>query len=71
MLHNEILDVNALNDYEKVCNSCKIYIVLFAIFFIISICISSVFMYFHSYLKIDNVHIKFCPGTQNNNLINI
>ena len=42
MLHNETLDVIPLNDYKKVCNSCTIYIVLFAVFFITSICISSV-----------------------------
>ena len=51
MLQNETLNVISLNDYEKVCNSCTIYIVLFAVFFITSICISSVFIYFHWYLK--------------------
>ena len=40
MLHNEILDViplNAtpLNDYEKVCNSCTIYIFFFYLFIIL------------------------------------
>ena len=34
MLHNETLDVISLNDYKKVCNSCTIYTVLFAVFFI-------------------------------------
>ena len=63
MLHNETLDVIQLNDYEKVCNSCTIYIVLFA-FFITSICIGSAFIYFHWYLKKDNVRIKFNPGTK-------
>ena len=52
MLHNDTLNVTPLNatplnDYEKVCNSCTIYKVLFAVFFITSICISSVFIYFH------------------------
>ena len=46
ILHNETLNVIPLNDYEKVCNSCTIFIVLFAVFFITSICISSVFIYF-------------------------
>ena len=45
------------NGYEKVCNSCTICIVLSAIFFIISISISSVFIYFHWYLKKDNTII--------------
>ena len=73
MLHNETLDIIPLNDYTKVCNSCTIYIVLFAVFFITSICLSSVFIYFHCYLKKDNVQeylqknnttIKFNSGTQ-------
>ena len=73
MLHNETLNVIPLNDYEKVCHSCTIYIVLFAVFFITSICIRSVFIYFHWYLKKDNVKwylkknnvpIKFNTGTQ-------
>ena len=33
MLHNETFDIIPLNDYKKVCNSCTIYIVLFAVFF--------------------------------------
>ena len=54
--HNETLnvipiDVISLNDYKKVCSSCTIYIVVFAIFFITNICISSVFIYFYWYLK--------------------
>ena len=49
MLHNETLDVIPLNDYKRVCNSCTIYIVLFAVFFIISVCISSVFIYFRCF----------------------
>ena len=64
MLHNETLGVILLNDYEKVYNSCIIYVVLFAVFFITSICISSVFFYFQWYLKNNNVLIKFNPGTQ-------
>ena len=51
MLYNETLDVIPLdtiplNVYKKVCNSCTIYIVLFAVFFITSICNSSVFNLF-------------------------
>ena len=69
MLYNVTLDVIPLdaiplNDYKKVCNSCTIYIVLFDVFFITNICISSVFIYFHLYLKKDNICIKFNPGTQ-------
>ena len=64
MFHNETLDVIPLNDYKKVCNSCTIYIVLFAVFFITSICISNVSIYFQWYLRKNNVRIKFNPGTQ-------
>ena len=59
MPHNETLDVIPLNVYKKVCNSCTIYIVLFAVFFIASISISSVFIYFHWYLRKGNVRAKF------------
>ena len=48
---NEIIFNETLNDYEKVCNSCTVYIVLLVIFFIISISLSSAFIYFHWYLK--------------------
>ena len=48
---NEMIYNTTLNDYEKVCKSCTIYIVLLIIFFITSINISSVFIYFHWYLK--------------------
>ena len=62
MLHNETLHaiplniiplnaipMNAVPLNAKVCNSCTIYMVLFFIFLIIRICISSVFIYFHWY----------------------
>ena len=65
MLHNETLDLIPLNNYKKFCNSCKIYIVLFAVFLITNICISSVFIYFHWYLKKDN------PWYSNNTLLDI
>ena len=45
------LHSNEINDYEKICSSCSVYIVLLFIFFILSISISSVFIYFHWYLK--------------------
>ena len=64
MFHNETLDVISLNDYKKVCNTCTIYIVLCAVFFITSICISSFFIYFQWYIKKKNLRIKFYPGTQ-------
>ena len=55
---NEIIYNGTLNDHKKVCSSCTIYIVLFAIFLIISISISSVFIYFHWHLKGSNTNFK-------------
>ena len=49
--------IGTLNDYLKVCSSCTIYIVLFAIFLIISTVISSVLIYFW-YLKRSNTNIN-------------
>ena len=46
-----------LNNYEY--SSCAIYIVLFVIFFIISISISSVFIYFTCYLKRKYIECNF------------
>ena len=45
---------STLNDYENIYSSCIVYIVvLFVIFFIINIAISSgAFIYFHWYWKI-------------------
>ena len=45
MIYNDTLD-----DYKNVCSSYPAYIVLFVIF-LISMSISSVFIYFHWYLK--------------------
>ena len=46
---NEMIYNYTLNDYRKMYNSCIAYIVLLPIFFIISISINSVFIYFHWY----------------------
>ena len=59
MLYNETLNAIPLNVYEKVCNSWTVYIVLFVIFLITSIFICSVFIYFHWYLKKDNISTNF------------
>ena len=45
---NEMIYNSTLNDYEKICNSCTVYIVLIVIFFMINIIsICSIFIYFH------------------------
>ena len=49
---NKIIYNNSWNDYWKICSSCTVYIVLLVIFFIISISISSVFIYFNWYLRV-------------------
>ena len=48
---NKMIYNSTFNYYEKICSSCTLYIVLFVIFFIRSISISSVFIYFHWYLR--------------------
>ena len=47
----------------NVCSSCTLFIVLFAIAFVIVIGISSAFVYFHWYLKSSNTGvININPG---------
>ena len=51
-----MIDNITLNDYKKNCSSCEhgsctIYTVLFVILFVISVSISSVFIYFNWYSK--------------------
>ena len=67
MLYNETLDIISLNDHKNVRNSCTIYRVLFAVFFITSICINNHFIHFQWYFKKNNVGIKFNPVTQTTN----
>ena len=63
----DIIPMNAipLNVYEKVCNSCMVYIVLFVMFLIKSICICSVFIHLYWYLKKDNISTNFSVGYLN------
>ena len=56
---NEMIYNETLNDHKKVCGSCTLCIALFAIFLIINIIISSVFIYFHWYLKKDNTNAYY------------
>ena len=44
---NEMIYNGTFNDYENVCKSCTIHIILFVIAFIIIIGISGAFVYFH------------------------
>ena len=64
MMYNETLNTIPLIDHKKMCNSCTICILLFSIFLIISIGISSVFIYFHWYIRKVNIPVKFNPNTQ-------
>ena len=48
---NKMIYPGTLNGYGKMCNSCTVHIVLLVIFSMISISISSAFIYFHWYLK--------------------
>ena len=51
------LHLNKINDYEKICTSCSVHIVLLVIFFLLRIRVSSVFIYFHWYLKKSNTGV--------------
>ena len=67
---NETLDklpLNAilLNVYKKVCSSCMVYIILFVVFLITSICICCVFIYFYWCLKKDDITTNFSVGYLN------
>ena len=44
---NEMIYNKTLNDYEKLCNYCIMYIVLFVIAFLIIISIGNTFIYCH------------------------
>ena len=72
---NKMIYNSTLNDYEKICSSCErssctIYIVIFVIFFIISVSISSVFIYSHWHLKI-YIYIYWKNNLLNTILLNI
>ena len=51
MTYNGTLNAIPLNDYNKVCDSCTLNIVLFAVFLVTSRVISTVFIYFYWYSK--------------------
>ena len=55
---NELVYNATFNDYEKVCNSCTICIVLLTICFIIDVYISSICFYFHWYLRKSNTGVS-------------
>ena len=51
IIYNSTLNAIPLNDYGKIYNPCTLWIVLLIIFFIISVSVSSIFIYFHWCLK--------------------
>ena len=53
---NELIYNATLNNYEKVCKSCRIYIVLLVLIFKITISINSICIYFYWYLKRSNTN---------------
>ena len=56
-INEKELHSNKMNDYEKTWSSCSVYIVLLVIFFILSISIRSIFIYFHWHLKKSNAGV--------------
>ena len=75
IIYNETLDVTPLNTIPSDdCASCRLYVVLFAVFLTTSVTIGGVFVYFHwcskkyiirKYLK-SKVSIKFNPFKKTN-----
>ena len=61
---NKMIHNGTLNDYKKVCSSCTVYIVLFAITFLIIIGISCDLIYFHWYLKSGTCVTNINPGAE-------
>ena len=59
------LNAIPLNVYKRVCNSCMVYIVLFVVFLITSICSCCIFIYFYWYLKKDDIGTNFSVGCLN------
>ena len=57
---NKMIYNSNLNNYEKICSSCITYLVAFMVFIIISISISSVFIYFQWYLKRKYIETTIC-----------
>ena len=55
---------STLSNYEKICSSCTVYMVLFVNAFLIIIGISSTFIYFLWYLKSDTSIAHINPGTK-------
>ena len=53
-----------LNDYEDICSSFTVYVVLFVIFFVTSISISRVIVYFYWYLKSETNITNINAGTE-------
>ena len=55
---NKMIYDDSLINYENVCNSCKIYVALFAIVFIIIAGTHSAYFYFHWYLKGSDIYVN-------------
>ena len=64
---DEMVYDGTLNDHKNVYGSCTIHIVLFVIFFIMTISISSVFIYLHWYDILKQQFIKHINGEYQTN----
>ena len=60
---NKLMCNVTLNDYQRLCNSCTIYIVLLVIAFLIIIGFSSAYFYFHWYLNRSDTNINTSVNT--------
>ena len=61
---DEVEITQAENEYKNKCSSCTLYIVLFSIFFTISIGIATYFVYSHWWLKNDDSRVMLDTCTE-------
>ena len=59
MIYSETLDAISLNVYKRVCGSCTLCIVLFAVFLVTSTVISTVFICFYWYSKMNITNVYY------------
>ena len=65
MIYNRTLNAISINYYKKVCDSCTLYIVLFAVFLVTSTVINTVFIYFYWYFFFKKVQMLITNINEN------
>ena len=60
------ISLNGLNDYKKLCGSCTLDIVLFAVFLVTSTVFSTVFIYFYWFIGIQKKYYQYLANINDN-----